>query len=83
MKRVAFKMYLKPGFSEEYRKRHARSAQLKASYRKTEVEDFHFLDKETNVLLQYRRTMENNPPRRSAPTRSCRDGGTSWRILWR
>lgn len=53
MKRVAFKMYLKPGFSEEYRKRHAEIwPELKALLSQNGVEDYSiFWDKETNVLF--------------------------------
>ncbi len=53
MKREAFKMYLKPGFSEEYRKRHAEIwPELKALLSQNGVEDYSiFWDKETNVLF--------------------------------
>lgn len=46
-------MYLKPGFSEEYRKRHAEIwPELKALLSQNGVEDYSiFWDKETNVLF--------------------------------
>ena len=53
MKRVAFKMYLKPGFNEEYKKRHSEIwPELKQLLSNTGVEDYSiFWDKETNILF--------------------------------
>ena len=53
MQRVAFKMYLKPGFCEEYEKRHAEIwPELKQLLSNTGVEDYSiFWDKETNILF--------------------------------
>lgn len=53
MQRVAFKMYLKPGFSEEYKKRHSEIwPELKQILSNTGVEDYSiFWDKETNILF--------------------------------
>jgi len=53
MQRVAFKMYLKPGFEEEYEKRHSAIwPELKQLLLDTGVEDYSiFWDKETNILF--------------------------------
>jgi L-rhamnose mutarotase len=53
MKRVAFKMFLKPGCEQEYIKRHAAIwPELKELLKKTGVADYSiFWDKETNILF--------------------------------
>lgn len=53
MKREAFKMYLKPGFEEEYQRRHnAIWPELKELLEKSGVSDYTiFWDKDTNVLF--------------------------------
>jgi L-rhamnose mutarotase len=53
MKRFGFKMKLKPGFKEEYRKRHAAIwPELKKLIKETGVSDYSiFLDEETNILF--------------------------------
>ena len=53
MKRLAFKMYLKPGFKEEYKKRHNEIwPELKELIQKSGVYDYSiFLDEETNILF--------------------------------
>ncbi|KUK59645.1 MAG: L-rhamnose mutarotase [Bacteroidetes bacterium 38_7] len=53
MQRVAFKMYLKPGFEKEYEKRHSAIwPELKQLLSNTGVEDYSiFWDKETNILF--------------------------------
>jgi len=53
MKRVAFKMKLKPGFKEEYKRRHsALWPEMKEIIKKTGVSDYSiFLDEETNILF--------------------------------
>lgn len=53
MQRVAFKMYLKSGFNEEYKKRHSEIwPELKQLLSNTGVEDYSiFWDKETNILF--------------------------------
>jgi len=53
MQRVAFKMYLKTGFNEEYKKRHSEIwPELKQLLSNTGVEDYSiFWDKETNILF--------------------------------
>lgn len=55
MKRQAFKMYLKPGCKEEYRKRHnAIWPELKQLLKESGVNNYSiFLDEETNVLYGY------------------------------
>lgn len=53
MKRFAFKMYLKPGFKDEYKKRHDEIwPELKELIEKSGVYDYSiFLDEETNTLF--------------------------------
>jgi L-rhamnose mutarotase len=53
MKRFGFKMKLRPGFKEEYRKRHAAIwPELKKLIKETGVSDYSiFLDEETNILF--------------------------------
>lgn len=70
MKRFGFKMKLKPGFKEEYKKRHdAIWPELKALIQSTGVSDYSiFLDEETNILFAVQKQGEvssqdlgNNP----------------------
>jgi L-rhamnose mutarotase len=53
MKRFGFKMKLKAGFKEEYRRRHAAIwPELKKLIKETGVSDYSiFLDEETNILF--------------------------------
>lgn len=53
MKRISFKMKLKPGMKEEYKKRHDTIwPELKALIQSTGVSDYSiFLDDETNILF--------------------------------
>ena len=53
MKRFAFKMKLKPGFRDEYKKRHDEIwPELKTLIQSTGVSDYSiFLDEETNILF--------------------------------
>ncbi|PSR57171.1 L-rhamnose mutarotase [Adhaeribacter arboris] len=53
MQRVAFKMKLKPGFKEEYQKRHAAIwPELKQLLQAAGISDYAiFLDEETNTLF--------------------------------
>jgi L-rhamnose mutarotase len=53
VKRYAFKMFLKPGFKEEYKRRHdAIWPELKALIKSSGVFDYSiFLDEETNTLF--------------------------------
>jgi L-rhamnose mutarotase len=53
IKRFAFKMFLKPGFREEYKKRHdAIWPELAQMIKDTGVYDYSiFLDEETNILF--------------------------------
>lgn len=55
MKREAFKMYLKPGFEEEYEKRHNQIwPELKQLLKEAGISDYTiFLDRETNTLFGY------------------------------
>lgn len=61
MKREAFKMYLKPGYKEEYRKRHnAIYPELKQLLKETGVGNYSiFLDEETNTLYGYQEITGN------------------------
>lgn len=58
MKKVAFKMYLKPGFEEEYKKRHDEIwPALKVLLKESGLSDYSiFWDKEVNVLFAVQRT---------------------------
>ncbi|ASB51017.1 L-rhamnose mutarotase [Alkalitalea saponilacus] len=53
VKRFAFKMFLKPGFRDEYKKRHDEIwPELEELIRSTGVYDYSiFLDEETNILF--------------------------------
>jgi len=53
MKRVAFKMHLKPGFEKEYEKRHAEIwPELKKLLKESGINDYSiYWDKETNILF--------------------------------
>ncbi len=53
MKRVAFKMFIKPGMELEYRKRHDEIwPELTDLFKKNGISDYSiFLDQETNLLL--------------------------------
>ena len=55
MKRFAFKMFLKPGFEEEYEKRHAALwPELKKQIKEAGVKNYSiYWDKETNILFGY------------------------------
>lgn len=61
MKREAFKMYLKPGFEKEYKKRHAAIwPELKKLLEESGVSDYSiFWDKETNILFAVQKTEGN------------------------
>lgn len=58
MKREAFKMFLKPGFEEEYKKRHAAIwPELKALLSESGVGDYSiYWDKDTNILFAVQKT---------------------------
>ena len=58
MKREAFKMFLKPGFEEEYTRRHnAIWPELKALLKESGVSDYSiFWDKDTNILFAVQKT---------------------------
>lgn len=53
MKRIAFKMKLRPGFKEEYKKRHEEIwPELEKLIRESGVSDYAiYLDEETNILF--------------------------------
>jgi len=53
MERIAFKMYLKPGFENEYQKRHNEIwPELKQLIKESGVSDYSiFWDKDTNILF--------------------------------
>ena len=58
MKRNAFKMFLKPGFEEEYEKRHnALWPEMRQLLKESGVSDYSiFWDRETNILFGYQKT---------------------------
>ncbi len=55
MRREAFKMFLKPGFEEEYQKRHNEIwPELKSLLKETGISDYSiFWDKDTNILFAF------------------------------
>lgn len=55
MKRFAFKMFLKPGFEEEYEKRHAALwPELKKQIKEAGVKNYSiYWDRDTNILFGY------------------------------
>ncbi len=57
-KREAFKMFLKPGCKEEYKKRHAALwPEMKELLQKGGVYDYSiYLDEETNILFAFQKT---------------------------
>lgn len=62
MKRVAFKMKLKVGYEEEYKKRHDEIwPELKEKLSRTGIYDYSiFLDKETLTLFAVQKLKDNN-----------------------
>lgn len=62
MKRVAFKMKLKVGYEEEYKKRHDESRpELKEKLSRAGIYDYSiFLDKETLTLFAVQKLKDNN-----------------------
>ncbi|MGQ1948520.1 L-rhamnose mutarotase [Geofilum sp. OHC36d9] len=60
--RIAFKMFLKPGFRDEYKKRHDEIwPELAALIRSSGVYDYSiFLDEETNTLFGYQKQSGNS-----------------------
>ena len=63
MKREAFKMFLKPGFEEEYERRHAAIwPELKELLSKNGVYDYSiYWDKDTNILFAFQKTRGEEP----------------------
>lgn len=55
MKRFAFKMFLKPGFEEEYERRHAALwPELKKQIKEAGVSNYSiYWDRDTNILFAY------------------------------
>ncbi len=62
MERFAFKMKLKPGFREEYKKRHDEIwPELEQLIRETGVSDYSiFLDEQTNILFAVQKQSGNS-----------------------
>lgn len=58
MNRNAFKMFLKPGYEDEYEKRHkALWPEMKQLLKESDVSDYSiFWDRETNVLFGYQKS---------------------------
>jgi len=61
MKREAFKMFLKPGYEEEYKKRHAALwPEMKKLLKEGGVYDYSiYWDKETNILFAFQKVDGN------------------------
>jgi L-rhamnose mutarotase len=61
MIRYAFKMKLKPGFKDEYKKRHDEIwPELKKLLHDTGIRDYSiFLDEETNILFAVQKVVDN------------------------
>jgi L-rhamnose mutarotase len=61
MTRQSFKMFLKPGFEDEYAKRHnAIWPELKALLKETGINDYSiFWDRETNILFAVQKSDRN------------------------
>ena len=57
MQRIAFKMYLKPGFADEYKRRHDELwPELKALLKQQGISDYSiFFDEETHTLFAVQR----------------------------
>jgi len=70
MKRNAFKMKLKPGFEQEYKKRHNQIwPELSEELSKAGVSDYSiFLDEETLVLFAVQKLMDDNTSEQLAET---------------
>ena len=64
MKRVAFKMFLKPGFADEYKRRHALIwPELQQLLISDGIEEYYiFLDEETNELFAFLKKKVNPQP---------------------
>jgi L-rhamnose mutarotase len=62
MNRIAFKMKLKPGFEDEYKKRHQQIwPELRTLLHAAGVSDYTiFLDRETNTLFGFQKTSSIN-----------------------
>lgn len=62
MKRLAFKMKLKPGYEQEYKRRHDEIwPELAVELKKAGVSDYSiFLDRETNILFAVQKLTDNN-----------------------
>ncbi len=60
MKRIAFKMYLKPGQAEEYQKRHDQIwPELEKLLRENGISEYSiFLDEETNTLFGFQKVAD-------------------------
>jgi L-rhamnose mutarotase len=74
MKRLAFKMKLKPGFEKEYKLRHDRIwPELADELKKAGVSDYSiFLDRETNILFAVQKLTDNNTSENLAHTQIVR-----------
>lgn len=61
MKRVAFKMFLKPGFEKEYEKRHREIwPEVAKMIKDSGVYDYSiFWDRDTNILFAVQKTLED------------------------
>lgn len=69
MKRLAFKMYLKPGYELEYEKRHREIwPELQEELTKSGITDYSiYWDKESNYLFAFQKIDESIPSCEPAP----------------
>lgn len=85
MEKIAFKMKLKPGFKDEYKKRHDEIwPVLRSVIKENKISDYTiFLDEETDTLLRCRKTRAAVHPRKWAKMKLYENGGNTWPILWK
>ena len=77
MKREAFKMFLKPGCKEEYKRRHANLfPELKALLTESGVRNYSiYLDEDTNILFAYQEQEGEGGSQDLGGTKICQDLG--------
>lgn len=84
-KRVAFKMYLKEGQREVYKKRHDEIwPELKQLLAESGIKEYSiFLDEETSTLFAFQKVSGNGGSQDLADHPIVKNGGSIWRILWK
>ena len=73
MQRAAFKMFLKPGMKDEYKRRHANLfPELRSLLTKSGVRNYSiYLDEETNTLFAYQELEGNGGSQDLGATEAC------------